>query len=257
MDRIADGFALAEAPVVTAADELLVSDVLHGGIRRFAADGTELDPLDTERRGVGGMGVLPDGSVVASGRDLVSFGADGSAEVVVARPDGGTGFNDLTVTADGTVIAGLLTCRPMGGDELTPALLVLRGPDGTVSSAPLPFCWPNGVEVSPAGDLLYFADFATGVVHRSPWPVGSAADVHLEPWFTSPSGDADGLALGDDGHVWVASGVGRSVLRVDASATVVDELAVPDDFVSSCAWWPRHERLVVTTGSAVFFHEIG
>lgn len=253
MERIAAGFSLAEAPTVTADDVLLVSDVIGGGVRRFDAGGNELEPLLSGRRGIGGMGLLPDGRVLVSGRDLSAVHRDGTSETVLPLLEGGTGFNDLAVTGDGAIVAGMLTSRPMAGEPLTPAALVVRTPDGEYGAVDVAFGWPNGIGFSPAEDLVYVADFDTGIVHRGEW--GGAGPLALEPWAASPSGDADGLAVDADGHVWVAAGAGGLVLHYDTAAALVEQIAVPDDFVSSCCWWPGRSRLVVTTGSGVFLHE--
>jgi sugar lactone lactonase YvrE len=255
VERIADGFSLAEAPVVTADDVLLVSDVLAGGVRRFDSHGRELDPLLDRRRGIGGMAQLPDRSVVVSGRDLSIADRDGTLTPVAQVLDGGTGYNDLTATADGVIVAGLLTCHPLSGGALTPGVLVEVRPDAGLASVALPFSWPNGIGFSPSEDLLYLADYASGVVHRSPW-TGSVTGLALEPWITTPSGDADGLAVAPEGDLWVASGVGRSVLHYSPGGHPLDAVEVPDDFVSSCCLWPGTGRLVITTGTGVFLHEL-
>ena len=217
MKRIADGFSLAEAPVVTSDGLLLVSDVLGGGVRRFDRDGGELAPLVEGRRGIGGMGQLADGRIVISGRDLSVVDPGGGSTVLAALQPGGTGYNDLTITSADTVIAGMLTFRPFVDDEPTPGVLVSVDPDGAVQTAPLPFTWPNGAGFSSSGDVFYVADFATGEVHRSRW-TGSITELHLEPWGSSPTGDADGLAVADTGDVWVAGGAGQNLLRYDADA---------------------------------------
>lgn len=254
MRRIADGFALAEAPVVTNDDVLLVSDVLDGGVRRFDADGSELPALIDRRRGIGGMAQLASGEVLLSGRDLSVVHDDGTSTVLCDLLEGGTGFNDLAVDADGHVIAGMLTCHPMSEGALTAGVVVQVAADGTVRSASLPFGWPNGIGFSPCQDQLYLADFHTGVVHRSVW-TGSVDDLALEPWVTSPSGDADGLVVTSGGDVLVAAGAGGSVLRYSPAGQLLETLDVPDDFVSSCCLWPGRDRLVVTTGTGVFLHD--
>lgn len=255
MERIASGFSLAEAPLVTSDDVLLVSDALGGGVRRFDSGGGELEPLLERRRGIGGMGQRDDGSIVVSGRDLSLVAPDGDLTVLSETLEGGTGYNDLVIAPDGSVLAGMLTCQPFAGEQLTPGVVVAVAADGSRSSARLPFCWPNGVGFSPAGDLLYFADYAGGAVYRSEW-TGDLSELALEPWVTSPSGDADGLAVDGDGTVWVAGGAGRSILRYAPTGALVDEFPVPDDFVSSCSFWPGRRRLVITTGTGLFFHDL-
>jgi sugar lactone lactonase YvrE len=255
VERIAGGFSLAEAPVATAEGVLLVSDVLAGGVRRFDADGAELAPLVEGRRGIGGMVQLADGRIVVSGRDLSVVDRTGAWAVLAGLQDGGTGYNDLTVAPDGTVIAGMLTFRPFAEGEQTPGVLVGVRPDGSVETAPLPFSWPNGMGLSTDGDVFYLSDFATGVVHRSRW-TGSVTDLRLEAWVTSPTGDADGLVVTDADDVWVAGGAGGNLLRYDPDGALVEQLAVPDDFVSSCCTWPPGQRLAITTGTAVFLHDL-
>lgn len=253
MERIADGFALAEAPLVVD-DVLLVSDVMGGGVRRFDADGGELAPLLEGRRGIGGMAQLPDGRIVVSGRDLSVTDGSGTWSVLAQLEEGGTGYNDIAVSPEGLLVAGMLTYRPFGSDAPTAAVLVSVDRDGVVETAPLPFTWPNGIGFTPSGDAVLLADFASGVIHRSAW-TGRITDLRLEPWATSPTGDADGLAVADDGDIWVAGGSGGNVLRYDAAGALVERLDVPDDFVSSCCLWPGYERMVITTGTSVFFHE--
>ncbi len=254
MRRIADGFDLAEGPVVRFGTTLLVADVMAGGIRRFDASGTELPLLIDRRRGIGGVAVLGDGSVIVGGRDLSTVADDGTVTTLADLEPGGTGYNDLAVTPTDGILAGLLTCHPLAGGDLTPGRLVLLDRNGGREVSTTEFSWPNGIGFSSTGHRVFVADFDRGVVHRGEWN-GALADLVLRPWFVSPSGDADGLAVGDDDHVWLASGSGGSILHVDPDGGLVEELAVPDDFVSSCCLWPETDRLVITTGTGVFFHE--
>ncbi|MGV3760375.1 MAG: SMP-30/gluconolactonase/LRE family protein [Actinomycetota bacterium] len=61
--------------------------------------------------------------------------------------------------------------------------------------------------------------------------------------------------MAGDGDIWVAGGSGGSLLRYDATGALVEQLDVPDDFVSSCCLWPGSKRMVITTGTSVFLHE--
>jgi gluconolactonase len=146
----------------------------------------------------------------------------------------------------------------MSGGELTPALLSIVDPVGTHTAVALDFAWPNGIGLAPDESVLYVADFDQGVIHASPWRPGeqAAAGIALEPWATSPTNDADGLVVSADGTLWVAGGAGGVVLHFDASGRLLDQLDVPDDFVSSCTYWPDPDHLAITTGTAVFVHQL-
>ena len=255
MDRIAEGFALAEAPVVSAEGVLFVSDVLHGGVRCFDSAGRELAPLLERRRGIGGMAVRSDDNIIVSGRDLSTVRPDGAMTVVAELLDGGTGFNDLAIASDGTVVAGMLTCHPMSGGPLTAGVLVLVDPLGATTSAPLPFAWPNGIGFSRASDRVFVADFDSGVLFESRW-TGRSADLSFEPWWRSPTGDADGLTVTMDGHVFVAGGSGGSVLVVSPDGELVEQIDVPYYFVSSCCFWGNEATLAITTGTGVFVQQM-
>ena len=120
---------------------------------------------------------------------------------------------------------------------------------------PLPFAWPNGIGFSPERDRMFVADFDTGVVYASPW-TGAPAGLSFEPWWQSPTGDADGLAVAMDGRVFVAGGAGGAVLIVDPDGQLVEQIDVPDDFVSSCCFWGTESTLAITTGAGLFVHDL-
>ncbi len=255
MERIATGFSLAEAPTIAPDGTLLVSDVIAGGVRRFRPDGTEIAPLLDRRRGIGGMGILPNGRVVVTGRDLSTVDDAGVLEPIADLPERGTGFNDIGITPDGTIVAGVLTSNPLAGGPLQRAIVTVMTPNGSRADVDIDFGWPNGIGFSADGDLIWISDFDTGVVYSGPWEPGSTT-LDLEPWAGSPSGDADGLSVTKEG-VWVAGGAGRCLFRYDAAGALVDKVEVPDDFVSSCREWPDSGSLVITTGTSVFVHDLG
>lgn len=245
---VAAGFLLAEAPTFDAVGNLWVADTLGGGIRVLAADGGECRIL-TERRGIGGMALHAGGDMLVSGRDVVAVGlgsgpaGEPSATVrsVLADPHA-TGFNDLGAGPGGELLCGVLTYRPLRGDPpVQGRLRVVTGAtdhhdiDGEV-------WWPNGVAVD-AG-WLYLSDFATGSILRAGWADGS----RLQPWWSSPSGQADGLAVDASGAVLVALGRGGGVARVLPDGTMDAVIDVPASFVASvCFAGPDLDRLIVTT----------
>jgi sugar lactone lactonase YvrE len=57
MERIASGYALAEAPVASADGGVYFSDALGGGVYQWAPATHEVETVVPKRRGVGGMGV--------------------------------------------------------------------------------------------------------------------------------------------------------------------------------------------------------
>jgi sugar lactone lactonase YvrE len=233
MRVIADGFVLAEAPVAGPDGELYVSDAVAGGAYRLAPDGTRTEVVP-RRRGIGGMALGAGGELVVTGRSVLC----GDDELLGEQP-GVTGFNDLAVLPDGTLLVGALTFHPARGEAPAPGAIFC---DGERLDTPH-IRWPNGIGVSPDGATSYVADFADGTLHagplRGPW----------EPWARVPRGSCDGLAVDAEGGVWVALGPGAAVARLAPEGAVDELLELEADVVSSVCF--AGEDLVVTTATDV------
>jgi sugar lactone lactonase YvrE len=240
---VAEGFGLAEAPVWDGAG-LLFSDVVFGGVKRIGEDGRVSEVL-SKRRGIGGMALHADGGFLVSGRDVLWVRPDGEQVPVLGRHPGFEGYNDMGTLADGTLIVGALRFSPMEGGTPEPgALMTLRPGDDHEDTTELPIVtWPNGIACAPDGETFYVADFADGRIWR---------DAH-EAWGRSPSEQADGLCVDDEGGVWVALGAGGGVARFAPDGEVDRVVEVPGaDFVSSvCFGGPVLDDLYVTTRTAV------
>jgi gluconolactonase len=233
MRVIADGFVLAEAPVAGPEGELYVSDVIAGGVHRIDADGTRSEVLP-RRRGIGGMALAAAGELVVTGRSVLC----GERELLGEQP-GVTGFNDLGVLPDGTLLVGALRFHPARGEPPVPGA-VFAGAQRIDTPG---IRWPNGIGVSPDGSTSYVADFADGTVHagplHGPW----------EPWARAPRGSCDGLAVDAEGGVWVALGPGAAVARFAPDGSVDELLELEADFVSSVCF--AGGELVVTAATDV------
>jgi gluconolactonase len=236
VDTLARGFGLAEAPVWDG-DALLFSDVLSGGVYQLVPGGRP-ELLVPKRRGVGGMALDIRGELVMSGRDVVV-----GDRVVLGHEPGVSGYNDLGTLADGTLLAGVLHFNPGAGEAPQPGSLARVGPDGAIERTPLPeIAWPNGIAAAPDGEHFYLADFTTGTVWRDA----------REPFVTTTSGNADGLAVDVEGAVLVALGAGAGVARYTADGSLDSVIELPGEFVSSvCFGGPHLTDLVVTTAGKV------
>lgn len=246
MEMIATGFGLAEAPTWCEDGSLLVSDVLGGGVRRLRLDGEQAEVPEGRRRGIGGIALDERGGVIVSGRDVVRLRADGEAELLLAREEPVTGFNDIAATPEGGLLAGALHFAPFGGGEPVPGTLRHRAPDGTTRVWSTGVLWPNGIGFSPDGATVYVCDYAAGVVLRGAWDPD--AEGVLEPFWSSPSGHCDGLAVAADGSVMVALAAGGGVAWIDQNGIVRQRIDVPATFVASvCFAGVDLSELIVTT----------
>ena len=247
MERIATGYQLAEAPVAGDDGGVFFSDALGGGVHHWSPATGEVETVIPKRRGVGGMALHADGGLVVSGRD-VSHVRDGESRTLFAD-DAIAGINDLTVDPDGFVIAGLLRFRPFAGEPPVPGEFVRIGPGGE-STVVLPGVrWANGCAFSPDGDVFYGCDYDRGVVLAAArLPDGGCGEPRVA--VESPSGAADGLALDEEGCLWVALGPGGKVGRFRPDGTPDLELDVPGGFVASLCFGGADARDLFVTALA-------
>jgi gluconolactonase len=246
MERIASGYTLAEAPVATEDGGLLFSDALGGGVYRWSPQSGEVDVVIPKRRGVGGMALHADGGVIVSGRD-VSHARDGEARVLFSD-EAAAGFNDLTVDPTGRVVVGVLRFHPFRGEDPVPGEFVEIGADGAAATVMSGVEWVNGCAFSPDGGTFYGCDYKRGVVlaadRRGDGSYGPARVV-----ATSPSGEADGLAVDENGGLWVALGAAGAVGRFRPDDGILEQTVdVPAGFVASLCFGGADRRdLFITT----------
>ena len=235
VQQLASTPGIAEAPTWVG-DELWFTD-LTTGVLRLRADGSVQSVVDG-RRGVGGLVPHEKGGVIASGRSLVHVAEGGVVTTLAERPLETTGINDLHVTPQGDVLAGVLRYRPMAGEGPRPGSLVVfrEGRLRPVHTGP---AWPNGIGISPTGVATYLADFATGQV------LELTEGDPVRVLATLDEGHADGLAVDADGRIWVATGPGRTIVVLRPDGVVEDRFAVPADFVASLALPPAEGPVVL------------
>jgi len=244
MERIATGYALAEAPVAAEDGGLYFSDVLGGGVHRWSPASGEVEAVVPKRRGIGGMAIDRSGALIVSGRDVSRV--DGNESSVLYGDEDATGFNDLTVDPDGRIVVGVLRFRPFAGEQPVPGEFV--GLDhGSATEVLAGVEWPNGCAFAPGGTTFYGCDYERGVVLAAERePDGRYGDAHVA--IECPGGDADGMAVDENGGVWVALGGRGTVGRFTPDGELDSEVEVPAGFVSSVCFGGADGRdLFVTT----------
>ena len=240
----ARGHGLLEGPRTDADGSLLYSDVMGGGVWRVTAAG-EVEEVVPKRRGVGGLLPHRDGGVVASGRTLVHV-RDGETRELLALEDA-AGFNDIHTDAEGRVLAGALRFHPFKGEQPVPGEVWRVAAPGDAEVVAEGVRWANGIGLSPDGARMYVSDYAEGAVlvyEGGPEPAVFAK---------APSGSCDGLAVDEEGGVWVALGDAGAVGRFDADGGLDGIAEVPADFVSSVSFGGADRRDVhITTIGGIF-----
>ena len=245
MERIAGGYTLAEAPVAAPDGGLFFSDAIGGGVYRWSPASEDVVDVIPKRRGVGGMALHADGGLVVSGRDL-SHVRDGETRTLFAD-EAVAGLNDLTVDPAGRVVVGLLRFRPFRGEAPVAGEFVRVEVDGSTDTVLPGVEWANGCAFSPDGRTFYGCDFHRGLV--------LAAELRDDGTYglprivvEAPGGDTDGLAVDENGGLWVALGARGTVGRFRPDGTLEHEIEVPAGFVASLCFGGGDGRdLFITT----------
>jgi len=220
---------LLEGPRLGADGEAVYSDVIAGGLWGCSADGRVREILP-KRRGIGGVLAHTDGGWVISGRSVIHVQADGEQREILSG-EGVCGYNDLGATSDGELLAGVLSYRPLAGEDQRPGQLLALDPRGAVEILTEEVIWPNGIGLSPDGATIYISDYAQQAVLAVARAGGAT-----QRFCDSPRGSADGLAVDCAGGVWVALGEGGGVARFYPDGELDEVTALPASFVSSLSF---------------------
>jgi sugar lactone lactonase YvrE len=121
----------------------------------------------------------------------------------------------------------------------------------------------NGIGWSPDGALMYYADTLTYAVDVFDFDESEATIANRRRFAVVErgAGKPDGLAVDDDGCVWVALYGGSAIRRYDPEGRIERVLEVPAENVTSCAFGGEAGDLLHITSAApdgrVFVHEPG
>ncbi|MGA2665890.1 MAG: SMP-30/gluconolactonase/LRE family protein [Nitrososphaerales archaeon] len=112
----------------------------------------------------------------------------------------------------------------------------------------------NGLGWSPDGSVMYYIDTPTRKVSAFDYDVetGSVSRRRTVVDFGGEAGDPDGLAVDEEGMLWVAHWGGGKVSRWDArTGRKVGQLAIPAPNVTSCCFGGRKLDELYVTSAAV------
>jgi gluconolactonase len=245
-ETLASGYGLIEGPTADAADGLFFSDVLGGGVYRRDASG-EIETVVPKRRGVGGIALHAEGGLVIGGRDLIHV-REGTTRTLLSI-DGLPGWNDLCTDARGRIYAGSVRFA-----VFDPGAQVLPGECWRLDAAGQAVCLyegvvhANGIGISPDGRAIYHSDTRANVVIAHELREDGSVTGRRD--FPVPGrGHPDGLALDEEGGIWVAIATGGRVDRFLPDGRIERSLEVPARMVTSVCFAGEDRRdLIVVSG---------
>ena len=254
VETLARGYGLVEGPLWVTGRGLMFSDVLNGGVFCLGRDGAVTTVFE-HRRGIGGLALHEAGGLIVSGRNVSYKPFDGGDTVVLLDRDpeaGNVGYNDLTTDAVGRIYAGSLGASPVFADGREPSAgdLWVIDLDGSSRVVGREIWLTNGLGFSPDGQVLYHSDSSVSTVWR--YAVGDGGELGPKEVFArTGEGVPDGLAVAEDGTVWVAlARGGHGVAVFDRTGEQVDFVKIPQPMCTSvCFGGDDLKDLYVVSGS--------
>ena len=151
---------------------------------------------------------------------------------------------------------GCVGFKLFGGEEPKPGFLHVIDLDGSVRTISDGIWLTNGLGFSPDGKTLYHSD-ARGDVVRAYYVKPDGSVNAWRAFATIAKGETpDGLAVAQDGSVWVALAHGSAVAVYEADGTLRKRIPVPLSMVTSvCFGGNDLNDVYVVTGSRGGPHE--
>ncbi len=238
-ETLASGYGLIEGPRADSRGQLFFSDVTNGGVYCRSPEGG-IETVVPKRRGVGGIALHVAGGLVISGRNICHV-RDGVTRILFEGRDV-PGFNDIFTDAEGRVLAGSLRSNPFGEErDRRPGELYRIDAEGDAVELYGDVWLTNGIGLSPDGSTIYHSDTAKlAILAHHLRSDGSVEQTSV--LSKVEGGGPDGLAVDEEGGIWVAVYGGGCVQRFTAAGSLERTLPVPATSVTSLCFGGEDRR---------------
>jgi sugar lactone lactonase YvrE len=183
--------------------------------------------------------------LTAHGVELVSSDGLTVSTIDVTGGDPFLRCSDGTVLPSGSIAVGVVD------KNLTPGRgrLVVIQPDGSVSTIVEGASIPNGIDVDPSGQRVWWVDSPTHNIMAFDVNSDTGTIENPRPWaqVPEPLGVPDGLCADYDGGMWVALFGGGAIVHFSPDGLLDRTITIPVSHVTSVAF-DTDDTLMVTSG---------
>lgn len=241
---------LGESPVWDPRTRRLRWVDLFDGVRHHTDVSTGADDAAETGASCGFVALASDGVVFGRGSAVVRATAAGEWVVADLDPSGLLRINDSQVAPGGWLFCGLMAVdreRREGSGRL-----VRVDADGSVTPVSEGISIANGMGWSPDGRTMFHVDTLARRVDRLDFDPATGTASDRRPAFSTVpfGGIPDGLAIDDDGRIWLAHFGTPYVVCTDQDGSEIERIELPVANVTSCAFGGEDlSTLFVTTST--------
>lgn len=231
--KIASGIYLEGLAIDEARDAVWYSDVIGGGIHGLRRDGTPIASLDLERMWSGGIMMNQDGAVLSTGEGGIRWNQPetGRSGWLIDNLDDRpiNGINEMVPDDDGGIVFGTTDIEMVSkGAATRPTELWHLNVDGGATRLADGIGFANGLAYDAARRRLYCNDTFHGTLV---FDVADGFSLKNRRVFLEKE-DVDGMALDEDGNVWITGFRSSFVTRVTPDGRLLDNFSAPGGSVT-------------------------
>jgi sugar lactone lactonase YvrE len=248
--------SIGEGPVWDGAkDQLLWTDIPTGVIYSSSPSNEKLWPIARTWKFDRPVSVVvptaSGGLVAAVGMDILEIQEEGTTSVLahLDRDPAVVRFNDGKCDPQGRLWVGTLSLNGQWGAG---AALYRLDADGTLTTMIEDVALSNGLGWSPEGRKFYYIDTPTlGIDVFDFHPdEGTITDRKRLVTFVKGEGRPDGLAVDNDGCLWVAMFLGAQVRRYSPTGSLLATVTMSAPQATSCCFGGRDGQDLFITSAA-------
>lgn len=245
VELLIDGYNSPEGPAFDNDGNLYFVDSFVSAIVKVTPAGEASEFFNTGGAPTG-LAFNPDGNLYVADmgyeiHGILRITPDGkSSEIVVNTYEGAPlGGNDLVFDAAGVLY--------FSDPRNAPGGLYRWFPDGTLEQLDNGLQFPNGVELTAAGDAVILAESVRNRLLR--YAIGPDGTVGPREIWTTLDGSyfPDGMAFDERGDLYVALARAGHIDVIDPTGAMVDQLVVPGAEVTNVAFGGEDNKTLVIT----------
>lgn len=179
-----------------------------------------------------GLGWLPDGTLLVVSMKRQSILAVSGGRVRTYSDVSGQArshLNDMIVDDDGRAYVGSMGYDVWAGERFRPGNICIVEQDGSARVAAEDLAFPNGMVIDRGRTLIVAESVAQTL---TAFDIGDDGLTSRRLWASTEGETPDGIAIDQDGAIWIASASSGQLVRFCEGGTVTDRIGWPGNSIA-------------------------